>query len=195
MIKVGLTGNLMSGIDEISQYYVSSGIPVFEADLIFRFFLYNNSDTIIKIRKEFGNSAFTDNRLDINKFNSDEFSRLIKTIEVDLIKAYETWRLQYVDYTFTIFKSRILYEAKWDYLMNYTISVFRPNGLRIQSIRDFYGIRSVEAHEMIDHEMDSLQKNSLANYVIHNYDTAENIDEQINAINKILYSKRSRLIL
>ena len=53
MLKVGLTGNYFSGIDDISNTYKKLKIPVFEVDLIIKFMLYNNQDTIEKIREEF----------------------------------------------------------------------------------------------------------------------------------------------
>jgi dephospho-CoA kinase len=51
MYKVGLTGSYFPGLNEVAEEYNKLNIPLFDADLIFRFLIYNNSETIGKIRK------------------------------------------------------------------------------------------------------------------------------------------------
>lgn len=193
MLKVGLTGNYMSGLDEVSEIYKNWGIPVFEADLIIKFLLFNNSETIIKVKNQFTSTVFTQNKLDLSKFAPNEFKRLLKVVELDLIKAYEKWRIEHSNYVYTLFKSQILFESSWNQLMNYNITIFRPNSLRAADIQEEHKMRATDAYNMIDNEMDSFQKNNLANYVIHNYDTySDTIENQIAQINKLLYSKSNK---
>ena len=193
MLKVGLTGNYLSGLEEVSDIYKKMNIPVFEADLIIKFMLFNNFETIEKIRKEFGNVVFSREKLDLNAFRgTSTFKRLMKVIEIDLIASYEKWRLVNKYSTFTIFKTQILLESNWNNLMNFNISVFKPTVLRVGEIQNFHKMRTSEAWSLVSAEMDPLQKNRLCNYIIHNYESAYNgsVENQINNINKSIAGKR-----
>ena len=190
MLKVGLTGNYFSGIDDISNTYKKLKIPVFEVDLIIKFMLYNNQDTIEKIREEFGNVVFMNHKIELNAFRgTSTFRRLMKVLELDLITTYEKWRLVNKA-PFTIFKSQILFESNWNNLMNFNISVFKPTGIRVGEIQDTYKMRSTEAWALVDTEIDPFQKNRLCNYTIHNYESYnDSVEKQITNINKTISSK------
>lgn len=196
MYKVGLTGNYFSGLDEIAAIFAKLNIPIFEADLILRFFFYNNSETIKKIQKQFGKTVFVDNQLDLNKFNdSDSFRKLLNVVELDLLKAYEKWRLKQ-SASYTIFKSSIIFEAGWNENMNFNISVFKPTGLRTDEIQRIFKMKSSDVYNMLDSEMDVFQKNRLSNYVIHNYNNyGDSVKNQVNTISKTLNHKCSSTIL
>lgn len=189
MFKVGLTGNYFSGLDEVANIFKKYNIPVFEADLIVRFLFYGNSESITKIKDYFGKSVFTNNILDLNQFDEANFRKLLSLIELDLIKAYEKWRNKQKS-NFTIFKSSIIFEAGWNQNMNFNISVFKPNGIRINEIQRQFKMRSTDVCKMTDTEMDVFQKNRLCDYVIHNYLTyAVPTEKQINLIAKSLNDK------
>jgi dephospho-CoA kinase len=197
MFKVGLTGNYFSGLEDVAEVFKRFNIPVFEADLIVRFFLYNNSETITKIKNEFGKSVFTDNQIDLNKFgDTDGFKKLLAVIELDLLKAYEKWRQKNQKSKFTIFKSSIIFEAGWNESMNFNISVFKPNGVRINEIQRHFKMKLTDVYKMIDTEMDVFQKNRLCEYVIHNYNTyADSVEKQINSITKSIKDKATSSII
>ena len=191
MLKVGLTGSYFSGIDEVSNIYQQLNVPVFEADLIIKFMLFNNQDTIKKIRQEFGSVVFMNHKLDISAFRgTSTFRRLMKVIELDIIATYEKWRIVNNKAPFTIFKSQILFESNWNNLMNLNISVFKPTGIRVGEIQDAYKMRSTEAWALVDTEIDPFQKNRLCNYTIHNYESYnDSVEKQITNINKAISSK------
>ena len=190
MLKVGLTGNYFSGIEEISNIYKKLRIPVFEVDLIIKFMLYNNQDTIKKIRQEFGSVVFMNHKVDINAFRgTSTFTRLMKVLELDLVTTYEKWRLVNKA-PFTVFKTQILFESNWNNLMNFNISVFKPTGIRVGEIQDTYKMRSTEAWALLDTEIDPFQKNRLCNYTIHNYESYnDSVETQITNINKSISNK------
>jgi len=190
MLKVGLTGNYCSGLDSIGNIFKKSKIPVFESDLIIKFMFYNNSETIKKIHKEFGKSVFTDNVLDMSAFQDPaDFKKLIKLIELDLIRAFEKWKLQQTG-NYCIFKSQILYELGWNSLMNLNITVFKPNGLRVEDIQIRNKVTVADAYGMMENEMDLFQKNRLSDYTIHNYPAyRDSLERQIATIDKSITSK------
>ena len=98
MLKIGLTGNYYSGIEDIVAIFKRYKIPVFDADLLIKYLLYNNNDTIMRIKSTFGNSVFNKNILDMSEFKGNgynensgvfKFEKLLKLLQTDLIKHYE----------------------------------------------------------------------------------------------------------
>jgi dephospho-CoA kinase len=191
MLKVGLTGNYCSGVDKVVLILRKMGMLVFDADLIIKFLLYNNSEVITKIKTRFGKIVFTDNQVDISSFRTPEqFNNLIKLIEPDILKAYEKFRLVNRDSKFIFFKSQILFETGLSTYMNFNISVFKPNGSRVEEIQSINKLRTTEAWKIVDSEMDSFQKNRMCQYTIHNYDAhQDSLERQIASILKALNNK------
>ena len=80
--------------------------------------------------------------------------------------------------------------------MNFNISVFKPNGVRINEIQRHFKMKLTDVHKMIDTEMDVFQKNRLCEYVIHNYNTyADSVEKQINSITKSIKDKATSSII
>lgn len=191
MLKVGLTGNYCAGLDTVTIILRKMGIIVFDADLIIKFLLYNNAEMINKIKKQFGKIVFFENQVDISSFRTPEqFNSLIKLIEPELLRSYEKFRLVNHDSKYIFFKSQILFESGLNTYMNINVSVFKPNGTRVEDIQRINKLRTTEAWKIVDSEMDSFQKNRLCQYTIHNYDAHnEGLERQIASILKALNSK------
>ena len=74
--------------------------------------------------------------------------------------------------------------------MNFNISVFIPEGMRITEVQTHQGIKVTDAYALLGTEMDPYQKNKHCNYVIHNYDTyMEKTERQISQIYRSLLKK------
>lgn len=191
MLKVGLTGNYCSGLDDIVSIMRKMGILVYDADLIIKFMIYNNSEVITKIKEQFGKIVFKDNRVDISSFRTTEqFNSLIKLIEPELLKSYEKFRLVNRDSKVIFFKSQILFETGLNTYMNMNVSVFKPNGNRVEEIQKINKLRTTEAWKIVDSEMDSFQKNRMCQYTIHNYDAHnDSLEKQVISILKAINSK------
>lgn len=186
MYKVGLTSNFGTGLEDIVDKYKEMGIPVFDADIIIKFLLFNDSNVITKIKNEYGKVVFKDNKINLDYFNDAyKLKKLFNFIEIDILSIYERWRMANINFTFTVFKCSILFETGLYESMNYNINVFRPNTLRITEIGKKYDIKYLEAYELADNEMDHFDKNNMSDYVIHNYDTySESVSKQIQFINR-----------
>lgn len=191
MIKVGLTGNYCSGYNDMAKLFEDKGVPVFDADLVTKYLIYRDSVVISKIKNKFGKSAFVNNKVSMTRFQGKEkFVALMKLIEFDLIKAFERWRHSMGNNRYVIFKSQILFELEWNKTTNFTVAVFRPNGFRSTDIQKKCKISTTDAWKLIDSEMDVFQKNRLADYSIHNYESyAQSIDTQISLLHRTFCSK------
>jgi dephospho-CoA kinase len=191
MLKVGLTGNYCAGLDAVVIILRKMGIIVFDADLIIKFLLYNNTEMINKIKAQFGKIVFFENQVDISSFRTaEQFNSLIKLIEPELLRSYEKFRLVNRDSKYIFFKSQILFETGLNTYMNINVSVFKPNGSRVADIQRINKLRTTEAWKIVDSEMDSFQKNRMCQYTIHNYEAHnDGLEKQIASILKALNSK------
>jgi dephospho-CoA kinase len=194
MYKVGLTGNFYSGHDDIAKIFKKKGIPVFDADIILKFMI-NYSEKHVKIIQEtFGKSIYKFGLLDLNQFNDNKkFEKLLDIVQLDLIKAYEKWRIRNYNHFYTIFKSSVLFEKGWDKYMNFNINVFKPERDRVLEIIEKTEMPSSVINDIINNEMDELSKNTKSDYVIHNYSgyygTKYTVVNQIDNINRLIMNK------
>lgn len=170
MIKVGLTGNFASGHYDIVDYFRKNGTPVFDADLLLKFFINHKKDTKHKIKETFGPNIYSYGLLNILKFDTDKkFSKLINVITPEIFSAYENFRIKNHNYPYTIFISSILFEKGWDLYMNYNINVFKPDVLRKKWLLSNTHMDISMIEHILENEMCERDKNIKSNFVIHNY--------------------------
>ncbi len=130
MLKIGLTGNVCSGMDKVGDLFKTLGVPVFDADLALKFLINYRIDVINLLKGQFGKDIYTNGIIDGSKFNTARFNILLDIAQIELIKLYETWRFLNKDASYTIFKSSILFERGLESIMNYSISTFLPKNDR-----------------------------------------------------------------
>ena len=193
-MKIGLTGNRYSGKDTVAKIFGKMHVPVFDADVVFKFLV--NHDLGIKdlMRTKFGESIYglQDDLLVPNMIKSDsDFNGMVESVEFEMRKAYEKFRVKNKESLYTIFKSSILFEAGWNVFMDYNISVFCSKRERIDRAKLVTAMSLSKIGEMLKGEMDETVKNGLSDYVIHNYETGADFDtiEQVNNIDKKMVDK------
>lgn len=185
MLKVGLTGNVGSRLDEVADLFKTFGVPVFDADICLKFIINYREDIIRLIKIQFGKDIYNVGLIDGKKFTTPKFNNLLDIAEIELLKMYESWRLANKDSAYTIFKSSILFERNLNERMNYTISTFLPKSSRTSSLSKELNIGLLEAADLVDSEMDELIKNNKSSYIIHTYDTLSIVTQSREIHNKI----------
>ena len=199
MLKIGLTGNYLSGYTDIADLFEEKGIKVFDADVVLRFMTNYSIEHTKKISSILGPKAYIGGVVDSNFFDSkDKFDKLLDCLQVDLIKAYEKWRIKNYNSIYTIFKCSILFERSLDKHMNFNISVYRPKMERRRDMAYETALSNLKIEKILDNEMDELNKNLKSNFIIHNYnsggsysDNQENLKDQIHNIHRALIKKGS----
>ena len=69
IIKIGLTGTIGSGKSTVSSFLRENGFDVVDADIISREILNKYKEINERIRSEFGEDCFEDEKLNRKKFN------------------------------------------------------------------------------------------------------------------------------
>lgn len=204
MIHIGLSGNRYSGKNTISKLFKQIGIPVFNADVVLRFILSYNyelqNDIVQSIGYKHFNSSGKLSPLTIK--DEKTFNKIIDLVEKDLFNHYSKFS-EKTGSVYTIFHSSILFERGWQKKFDYNINVFAPVKDRLERCKRSTSNTPSNIHKLSSSEMKDLDKNSLADWVIHNYDAVSivmgssvdqvsKIDQQI--IDQYLKLEKSQLI-
>ena len=139
MRKYALTGGIGTGKTFISKDFIRQGIPVFYADEEAKK-LYDREEVVAKIREFFGDTVFTNNKLDFCKMgeiifaNPDAQKRLEALIHPLVMAEFEKWAAdQHADTV--MMESAIIFESR---LEKYFDKVFVVNAsvpVRVARIR------------------------------------------------------------
>jgi dephospho-CoA kinase len=187
MIKIGLTGNYFSGMDDVIKIYNKLNIPVYDADLVTKFILNYSELSIRKIRKTFGD-VYDCGLLNLNKFDTNNrFELLLNLINSDLLESYYRFLDKNKEEKYVIFKSSILFENKYNKLMDYNINIFKPCSERYDLVDKITSIDSTTLEFIISNELSEDYKCNNSDFIINNYSeyTSKEIYSLENQVLKI----------
>ena len=189
MLYIGLTGNRYSGKTRVSKLFQQIHIPVFDADTILRFAIFYNTELNENLKSELDDYYFDFGLLNMKKVIKDgKFNDVIKFYENDLFRAFSNFNLKNKNSVYTIFKSSLLFELGWDKKMDANINVFAPSNIRIDRCKFHTEHSMSEIYKLVKTEMDDLDKNKKANYVIHNYEPNDVLSE-VNKVDKVIIDR------
>lgn len=178
MIKVGLSGNRYSGKDEVCDIFRKLTIPVFEADTVLKFIINHdaavNSQIMSRLKDIHGKSSYVDPKFVKTR---KEFDIVVDCAQHELMRAYETFSEKHKSSIYTIFHSSILFERNWHRLMNHSIAVFCPKITRMERCKELTNMKVSDVAMSMRNEIDDLDKNKMANFVIHNYNGRKALDQ------------------
>ena len=193
MIKVGLSGNRYSGTNQICDVFRKLTIPVFEADIVLKFIINHDitvsSDIRSKLKHLHNNSGYIDPRLIKTK---KEAEIVLESAQHELMSAYDKFSEKNKSSIYTIFHSSVLFEKEWHKLMNHNIAVFCPKITRMERCRELTKNKISDIAYLMKTEIDDLDKNKMANFVVHNYDGRKPLD-QIHQIDQFVIDSYLRL--
>ena len=193
MIKVGLSGNRYSGKSEICDIFRKLTIPVFEADTVLKFIINHdaavNSQIMSKLKDIHGKSSYVDPQFVKTK---KEFDIVVDCAQHELMRAYETFSEKHKSSIYTIFHSSILFERNWHKLMDHSIAVFCPKITRMERCKELTNMKVSDVAMSMRNEIDDLDKNKMANFVIHNYEGRKPLD-QVHQIDQFVIDSYLRL--
>jgi dephospho-CoA kinase len=189
MIKVGLTGNFHSGHRNIINKFEELMVPVFDADLIFKFMINYDDKIVKKIENHFGNGVYKYCLLDFKQFDSNKkFEALFELIKEDIFKCWHNWKVLNSKSDYTIFLSSVLFELKLNEKMDFTINVLKEKEERKKYLMTKTTMPLGVIESILNGEMNEKFKTSKADYIITN-SSLDNLDRNIKRIHKEILSK------
>tara|TARA_Y100001970_G_scaffold13580_1_gene15378 strand:- start:593 stop:1186 length:594 start_codon:yes stop_codon:yes gene_type:complete len=196
MLKIGLTGGIGSGKSSVSLLFKNWGAYIFDADSVAKEILKNNETAQNEIIAEFGTDV-------LNKDNKIEKSKLARigfqdeNHQLRLNAIIHPYVFSYIDSEFDkvlelgkheVFcvDAALIYESGADTHMDYTIVVTSHLKLRIERVMKRGALTREEFMKRVDLQWPDEDKVHMADYVIHNNSTEDNLISEAKKVFDLL---------
>jgi dephospho-CoA kinase len=186
MYRVGLSGGRYSGKDRISKLFKQVLVPVFNADALLKFILNWDHKLLGEVKIKLGKDYFYNGTLNFDKLkNSNSFEKVLDFVEPVILENYSKFEKKHSNSIYTIFHYSLLFERGLHHKMNKNISVFAPDLIRTNRAIQLTNETYLNLTTLLRKEMNTLEKNKMSDYTIHNYeygdvyDSVSEIDKQI----------------
>lgn len=189
MMKVGLTGNFHSGHRNIISKFEELGVPVFDADLIFKFMINYDDKIVRKIEKHFGTDVYKYCLLDFKKFDTNKkFEALFDLIKDDIFKCWHNWNVLNSDREYTIFLSSVLFELRLNDKMDLNINVLKDQSERKKWMMTKTSMPLSIIESILNGELNEKFKTTKADFIITN-SSNDNLDRNVRRVHNEILDK------
>ena len=185
MLKVGLTGGIGSGKSAVSSLFEEWGAFIFDADAVAKDILNNDPTAQSEIIAEFGTDVLNkDGKIEKNKLSRIAFQdenhqlRLNTTIHPYVFRKIDSSFdkiLQKGKHDMFCVDAALIYESGADAHMDYVIVVTSHLRLRTERVMERGGLTREEFLRRLELQWPDEDKTHMADYVIHNNGTRENL--------------------
>ena len=196
MLKVGLTGGMGSGKSVVSTFLKDWGAYIFDADTIAKNILNTNKIAQNEIIAEFGTDVIDING-NINKKKLGRVAFLNDNNQLKLNTIIHPYVFEEIDLCFQsvlqkgahkifVVDAALIYESGADAHMDYVLVVTSHLKLRTERVMNRGGISREDFLKRIDLQWSEKDKVEMADYVIHNNSTKEELKKEVKNIYKLL---------
>ena len=188
---IGLTGGIASGKSTVSNWLLSQGYPVVDADIAARKVVEPGMPALEKIRKAFGDDVLLpDGTLDRKRLGSIIFANEEKrqTLNVIVHPAVREWMRQETERAFgegasiVIMDIPLLFESKLTHMVEETILVYVTKETQLKRLMERDGYMEADALARIHAQMPIDEKKELADYIVDNNGPLSETIEQMRQI-------------
>ena len=194
MKKIGITGNIAAGKSAVENIIKTLGYKVIDADKICHYALENNNAIIEEIKNVFNDfNILKDGKIDRNAvgklvFSNIELKEKLENIlhpfvKNEILKFFE----QSKNENFVFASAALLFEANMQNLFDKTILVIASDDLRLNRLMQRNNFSQEEALLRLNAQNPQEEKIKLADFVIENNNSLDNLKGSIEKILKLLH--------
>ena len=192
MLKIGLTGGIGSGKSSVSKLFEDWGAYIFDADLVAKEILLKNDTAQNEIIAEFGSDILNkDGKIEKSKLSRIAFQDENHQLRLNAI--IHPYVFSEIDHSFDKILSggkyeifcvdaALIYESGADTHMDYVVVITSHLRLRIERVMERGDLTRDEFLKRLDLQWPDEDKVHMADFVIHNNGT---LDDLINESKKI----------
>ncbi|PQD94665.1 dephospho-CoA kinase [Pradoshia eiseniae] len=190
---IGLTGGIASGKSTVSNWLISQGYPVVDADVAARKVVEPGMPALREITEAFGRDILLeDGTLNRKKlgaiiFSDDEKRQTLNAIVHPAVREWmrqETERAFLEGTSIVIMDIPLLFESKLTHMVEETILVYVSMETQLKRLMDRDGYSEADALARIRAQMPIDDKRKLADYIIDNNGPVSETIEQVKEIMK-----------
>ena len=188
---IGLTGSIASGKSTVAKMIKSYGLPIVDADVVARQVVEPGTPTLKKIAEAFGTEVIAhDGSMDRAKVGSIIFhnEEMRKTLNSIIHPAIREEMLRQRDEFISFGEKNIfmdiplLFESKLEHFVEKIIVVSVNKEVQLQRLMERNGLSVEEANARIATQIPVIEKEQLADAVIHNNGTLEDTAIQLQNV-------------
>lgn len=185
---IGLTGGIGSGKTTVAKYIENCGFPVYYSDERAKTIVNDDEALKSRIKDLLGSDSYDENELYNRKyvgqkvFNDEELLLQLNSIIHPAVRVdFEKWVSQQTKYL--IFKeTALLFELKLHKQCYKSLLVTAEDNIRIKRVMDRDAKTYREVQSVIEKQMPEKDKIKLADYIIYNNTTIDDLKEQTERI-------------
>ena len=196
-LAVGLTGNIGSGKSTAARLFVELGVPTFDTDKIGHELLESDPDVRKNISQAFGNEVVENGPVDRHRLGEVVFGDPVKRKKLEsilhpaIMASARSRILEYADRSYAIVEVPLLYEAKLAGKFDYVILVKADEDKAVERASANLGIGKGEVKKRLDTQIPQSEKEKLADFVIANNGTEEELRQKVHLLHSVLSSLAS----
>ena len=191
MLVIGLTGSIGTGKSEVARLLESLGAVVINADQVGHEAYAPNTESWREVVEAFGRDILQPTgEIDRRKLGAIVFSDPQQMAKLNGIMhprmagmvgdRIEKLRTQGTEVV--VVEAALLFEAKWDYLVDEVWSTDAPVETVIQRLRDRNGLQEEEVRKRIDSQMDREERLARSHLVLDNSGNVAELEQTVNSL-------------
>lgn len=190
---IGLTGGIATGKSTADKFFERKGIPIIDTDQIAHHIYDPGKIAWKEIKDEFGEQVVnfdqTINRQVLGKIvfsDPDKMQKLnhITHPQVLIEVKNKITEFEKVDTPIVVLDVPLLYESGYENLCDQVIVITLPEKLQIKRLIKRNNLNYEDALKRINSQMPLAQKAKLADYVVDNSGSVNDLDEQLSEVLK-----------
>lgn len=173
MIKVAICGGIGSGKSTVCAMFAERGVAIYDSDSRAKSLMNNSEELRAQLIAEFGDECYNGSELNraflaSQVFSSTERLHKLNSIVHPAVRAdFLAWAEQQQG-SYCILESAILFESKFDELVDRVVAVLAPRPLRIERAMARDGVSRERVEERIRAQMSDDELVQRADFAIVN---------------------------
>lgn len=186
-MNIGITGSIACGKSTVSDYLISMGYTIIDADKLGHVALTSN-DVKRKLAEKFGENILENNEISREKLgkivfgNTENLKNLNSIIHPKIKELILKLQEKHKDEDLVFLDIALLYEANFVDLVEKVVVVYADEEVQLERLMTRNSLTKEEALIRIGSQMSPQEKASLGDFVINNSYSKEETFQQIEEI-------------